>query len=121
MLGGRVAAAELGRSAAYTDYTEGNVSVAVHPPALVVELHGTMREVMCLDCGERGPMEPVLDRLRAGEDDPPCRRRTLFRSCPDAAESANAAGRDRRGGAVGARDDVRPRSFCVHEQAGGRP
>ena len=43
-------------------------------PALVVELHGTMREVMCLDCGDRGPMEPVLDRLRAGEDDPECRR-----------------------------------------------
>ena len=43
-------------------------------PALVVELHGTMREVMCLDCGDRGPMEPVLDRLRGGEEDPECRR-----------------------------------------------
>ncbi|MCA1692466.1 MAG: Sir2 family NAD-dependent protein deacetylase [Actinobacteria bacterium] len=41
-------------------------------PDLVVELHGTMRQVMCLSCGERGPMEPVLDRLRAGEDDPEC-------------------------------------------------
>jgi NAD-dependent deacetylase len=38
----------------------------------VVELHGTMREAMCLACGDRGPMEPVLDRLRAGEDDPHC-------------------------------------------------
>ncbi|MGH9266433.1 MAG: SIR2 family NAD-dependent protein deacylase, partial [Acidimicrobiales bacterium] len=37
-----------------------------------VELHGTMREAMCLACGDRGPMEPVLDRLRAGEDDPHC-------------------------------------------------
>jgi NAD-dependent protein deacetylase/lipoamidase len=42
-------------------------------PALVVELHGTMRQVMCLSCGDRGPMEPVLERLRAGEDDPACR------------------------------------------------
>ncbi|MEA2703239.1 MAG: NAD-dependent deacetylase [Actinomycetota bacterium] len=43
-------------------------------PGLVVELHGTMREAMCLDCGDRGPMEPVLDRLRAGEVDPECHR-----------------------------------------------
>ncbi len=42
-------------------------------PALIVELHGTMRQVMCLSCGARGPMEPVLERLRAGEDDPMCR------------------------------------------------
>jgi NAD-dependent protein deacetylase/lipoamidase len=43
-------------------------------PSLVVELHGTMREVTCLACGDRGPMDPVLDRLRAGEDDPACLR-----------------------------------------------
>jgi NAD-dependent deacetylase len=42
-------------------------------PSLVVEVHGTVREVMCLDCGERAPMERALDRVRAGEDDPPCR------------------------------------------------
>jgi NAD-dependent deacetylase len=42
-------------------------------PALVVELHGTMRSVVCWSCGERGPMGPVLDRVRSGEDDPPCR------------------------------------------------
>lgn len=42
-------------------------------PALIVELHGTMRQVVCLSCGERGPMEPVLERLRAGEEDPECR------------------------------------------------
>ncbi len=39
----------------------------------VVEVHGTIREVMCLDCGERAPMERALDRVRAGEADPPCR------------------------------------------------
>lgn len=42
-------------------------------PALVVELHGTMRQVMCLSCHVRGPAGPVLDRVRAGEDDPHCR------------------------------------------------
>jgi NAD-dependent deacetylase len=42
-------------------------------PALVVELHGTMREVVCMSCGQRAPMERALERVRNGEDDPPCR------------------------------------------------
>jgi len=39
----------------------------------LVEIHGTMREVGCLSCGERAPMERALARVEAGEDDPPCR------------------------------------------------
>ncbi|HEV8614289.1 MAG TPA: NAD-dependent deacylase [Methylomirabilota bacterium] len=39
----------------------------------VIEIHGTMREVTCMACGERAPMERALARVRAGEDDPPCR------------------------------------------------
>ena len=42
-------------------------------PARLVEIHGTMREVVCLDCGERAPIERALARVEAGEDDPPCR------------------------------------------------
>jgi NAD-dependent deacetylase len=42
-------------------------------PARVVEIHGTLREVMCMKCGERGPMEPALARVEAGEEDPECR------------------------------------------------
>jgi len=42
-------------------------------PAKVVEIHGTMRQVVCMSCGERAPMERALDRVRAGEEDPPCR------------------------------------------------
>ena len=42
-------------------------------PALVVELHGHMREVVCMSCDERAPMERALARVRAGEADPPCR------------------------------------------------
>jgi NAD-dependent deacetylase len=57
-----------------TQNIDGLHQLAGNDPALVVELHGTMREVMCLDCGDRGPMPAVLDRLRAGEDDPDCRR-----------------------------------------------
>ena len=39
----------------------------------VIEVHGSMRRFMCWGCGMRGPMQKVLDRVRAGEDDPPCR------------------------------------------------
>ncbi|HLM63931.1 MAG TPA: Sir2 family NAD-dependent protein deacetylase [Acidimicrobiales bacterium] len=42
-------------------------------PALVVEIHGTMREVVCMSCDERAPMERALARVQAGEEDPPCR------------------------------------------------
>jgi NAD-dependent deacetylase len=39
----------------------------------VIEIHGTMHEVVCLACGERAAMERALARVRAGEEDPPCR------------------------------------------------
>src|SRR4029077_20362434 len=39
----------------------------------VIEVHGSMRRFMCFGCGMRGPMPLVLERVRAGEDDPPCR------------------------------------------------
>jgi NAD-dependent deacetylase len=42
-------------------------------PGRLVEIHGTMREVVCLDCGERAPIERALARVEAGEEDPPCR------------------------------------------------
>src|SRR5438093_6717041 len=42
-------------------------------PALVHELHGTVHRVKCLSCGEEAPMERALARVRAGEEDPPCR------------------------------------------------
>jgi NAD-dependent deacetylase len=42
-------------------------------PERVIEIHGTARDVVCLDCGERAPMERALARVRAGEADPPCR------------------------------------------------
>ncbi len=43
-------------------------------PSLVIELHGTMRWVVCWGCGMRAPMDDALQRLRAGEDDPHCQR-----------------------------------------------
>jgi NAD-dependent deacetylase len=39
----------------------------------VIEVHGTMRRFICFGCGMRGPMQLVLERVRAGEPDPACR------------------------------------------------
>ena len=45
---------------------------AGNSPDKVIEVHGSMRRFMCWGCGMRGPMQLVLDRVRAGEDDPQC-------------------------------------------------
>jgi NAD-dependent deacetylase len=39
---------------------------------LMVEIHGTMRQVQCMSCPYRVPMEVVLERVDAGESDPAC-------------------------------------------------
>lgn len=38
----------------------------------VIEIHGTVREVVCLECNYRAQMTEVLVRLQAGETDPDC-------------------------------------------------
>src|SRR5919197_5536441 len=47
--------------------------LAGHSRDRVIEVHGSMRRFMCWGCGMRGPMELVLERVRAGEPDPHCR------------------------------------------------
>src|SRR5205085_2203845 len=42
-------------------------------PSTLIEVHGNTREVMCMQCDEHAPMERALARVRAGEEDPPCR------------------------------------------------
>jgi NAD-dependent deacetylase len=44
------------------------------PHERVIELHGTMYAVVCTCCRERTEMAAALDRVRAGEADPPCVR-----------------------------------------------
>jgi len=56
-----------------TQNVDGLHHAAGSDPERVVEIHGSQREVVCLDCGERAPMERALERVRAGEEDPPCR------------------------------------------------
>jgi NAD-dependent deacetylase len=41
-------------------------------PSLVHELHGSMWGWVCWSCGATGPMTAMLERVRAGEDDPDC-------------------------------------------------
>ena len=40
----------------------------------IVEVHGTMRRAMCWGCGQRTPMQEVLQRVRDGDPDPACLR-----------------------------------------------
>jgi len=74
---GHVALAELERKGRLHTLVTQNVDglhvAAGSSPDRMIEIHGTMREVMCMSCGERAPMERALDRVRAGEEDPPCR------------------------------------------------
>jgi NAD-dependent deacetylase len=74
---GHLALVDLERSgrllALLTQNIDGLHQAAGSSPDLVVEVHGTLREVMCLSCGDRAPMERALERVRAGEEDPPCR------------------------------------------------
>lgn len=56
-----------------TQNIDGLHQLAGTDPGRVVEIHGTMREVVCMACGERGPAAPTLERVAAGEEDPPCR------------------------------------------------
>jgi len=56
-----------------TQNIDGLHQMAGNSPDVVIEVHGTVREVMCMACGMTAPMQKALDRVRAGEDDPPCR------------------------------------------------
>src|SRR5580700_155294 len=55
-----------------TQNVDGLHLAAGNDPGRVVEIHGTMREAVCMSCGTRSPMTDVLERVRSGEPDPPC-------------------------------------------------
>lgn len=57
-----------------TQNIDGLHQKAGHAADTVIEVHGTVHEAMCMSCGWRGPMQDVLERVRAGEEDPPCGR-----------------------------------------------
>ncbi|MDP2840439.1 MAG: NAD-dependent deacylase, partial [Syntrophales bacterium] len=47
---------------------------AGNDPAKVFELHGNMRWILCMDCGERYPLEEILHKNGASEEVPVCGR-----------------------------------------------
>jgi NAD-dependent deacetylase len=55
-----------------TQNIDGLHQVAGNSPSKVVEVHGTIHEVVCMHCAWRGPMQATLDRVRGGEQDPAC-------------------------------------------------
>jgi NAD-dependent protein deacetylase/lipoamidase len=57
-----------------TQNVDGLHLMAGNDPTKVVEIHGTMREVVCMTCGDRGPASATLERVRNGEEDPACLR-----------------------------------------------
>lgn len=59
-------------SAILTQNIDGLHQRAGSAVELVVELHGSMFETACLGCDDRRPMSAALERVRAGEADPPC-------------------------------------------------
>jgi NAD-dependent deacetylase len=74
---GHVALAELERRAALDTLVTQNVDglhhAAGNSPERIIEIHGNLRDAKCLSCAWRGPMDDVVERVRAGEDDPRCR------------------------------------------------
>lgn len=55
-----------------TQNIDGLHQKAGSAPEKVVEIHGSVREVVCLDCAWHAPMQVALDRVRDGEADPAC-------------------------------------------------
>ena len=75
--GGHLALAELERrgrlSTLVTQNIDGLHQAAGTSPEILIEIHGTLREVMCMECDDRAPMEVALERVRNGEEDPACK------------------------------------------------
>ena len=55
-----------------TQNIDGLHQLAGSDPERVLELHGTWWRTRCMECGDQRPMSDALDRVRAGEAEPPC-------------------------------------------------
>lgn len=55
-----------------TQNIDGLHQRAGNSPDYVIEVHGTVHDVVCMQCGWHGPMKNALDRVEAGEQDPAC-------------------------------------------------
>jgi len=55
-----------------TQNIDGLHHLAGHLPETILELHGTNRETICLNCGELRPWQEACERLQQGEETPRC-------------------------------------------------
>ena len=65
-------ARRMGVHAVITQNVDGLQQAAGVDPWKVIEVHGTVHEWQCLECEMGGPIQEAFDRVRAGEEDPPC-------------------------------------------------
>jgi NAD-dependent protein deacetylase/lipoamidase len=74
---GHIALAELealGKvSTLVTQNIDGLHQAAGSSQRTVVEIHGTVHDYRCMGCGDLGPIEVVLQRVEAGDEDPACK------------------------------------------------
>jgi NAD-dependent deacetylase len=57
-----------------TQNVDGLHTIAGSSPRMVVEVHGTARDVTCLSCGDRGPIDPHLEAFEETGVPPRCER-----------------------------------------------
>jgi NAD-dependent deacetylase len=71
---GHLAVASLGDRlhAVITQNVDGLHQKAGTPDEKVIEVHGSAHRYSCIGCRDEGPIEVMLNRVRAGEVDPPC-------------------------------------------------
>lgn len=74
---GHLAFAELEKrgqlTAMITQNIDGLHQRAGNSAELVIEVHGTMTEAVCLSCDQRIPMDEAVERVSAGEEDLRCK------------------------------------------------
>lgn len=58
--------------AVVTQNVDGLHQMAGNSNDRVIEVHGTLHRTVCMTCGDKLAMIDVLERVRAGEVDPPC-------------------------------------------------
>ena len=67
---------ELARRGALSLLVTQNIDGLHHkartPSELIVEIHGCSRDALCLRCAHREPIEPTLQRVLDGDEDPTC-------------------------------------------------
>jgi NAD-dependent deacetylase len=71
-----------------TQNIDGLHSASGFPSARLIEIHGCLRDCVCLSCGWRAPIEIPLEWVRSGDGDPHCRQSINAIACGGLLKSA---------------------------------